>query len=564
MKPTLFPGHGTARLRSLIGAVLTGALLFVVVSRAQAQNTFPQENAWHRITPSVVWCGDPESAVTIEVHIVGRDDVAGVEVTNRDEDDRIALYDDGTHGDAAADDRVYTASDVLLHCDPEDRFFQETRDWWGFLRVTLDDGSRVGNNFGMVAGMVHPRYRGTFEHQAFGDGLSATAYAFFIADHGHEVLDGYPVASVYCGTANYEAFRRFYGVLPDDFDFVLLMPGMQLLRPDGFAENVPYDVLVSNAVENIGLPIMDNAAAFGSSGRLKSMIYHSFGDLAIFDHEVAHTWGAGIGAGIGLLQEGRADQGHWLNTSDIGGQLGAYYFDGTGSVGHFADNGDGTWRLIATTVAEAYAPLELYVMGLIPPEEVPPIHVLEGIDLTDPERITARSVRTVTIEDIIAAEGGVRIPLAGEAQTAFNLGFIIVSEEEPNEAAYAFFSLLSRSLMTTEPPGELDDLAPFLWATGGRATLNTRLPLDLAEPDETPSEPVPTRTVPAVEANPPAPPTAESRAGPPPTGPALPCLSSTLTMAFLPLVVIWSGWRANRRRSMGDSSGSAARLAGRR
>jgi hypothetical protein len=88
----------------------------------------------------------------------------------------------------------------------------------------------VGNNYGMMAGLVHPRYRGAFEHLEYGDGLSATAYAFFIEDNEHKVLDDYPVSSLYCGTVNYEAFRRFCSMLPDEFDFVLLMPDMQILR----------------------------------------------------------------------------------------------------------------------------------------------------------------------------------------------------------------------------------------------------------------------------------------------------------------------------------------------
>ena len=274
------------------------------VFQAPYDEEFPRKNAWARITPSVTWCGDASSAVTIEVHIIARDDVTEVEVTNHDEDDRISLYDDGTHGDAASGDRIFTREDVVLACRPASlKYGRAVGTWHGMLRVKLSNGRTAGNNFGFAAGLVNPIYRGTFAAQDFGDGLSATAYAFFIADSGHEVLPSYPVAPVTCGKTNFEAYRKLYSVLPDAFDLVVLTPGLQLFRPDGFGENVPYQVAVSNAVEHIGLPIMDKSAAFGSAGRLTSAVYTSFGTIQIVDHELAHTWGAALG------RRSRADRG---------------------------------------------------------------------------------------------------------------------------------------------------------------------------------------------------------------------------------------------------------------
>jgi hypothetical protein len=470
----------------------------------QAQDEFPQENAWHKVTPSVVWCDDPQSTVTLEVHIVGRTDVAQVQVTNSGEDDRFTLYDDGSHGDAVAGDNVFTLEGAQLYCNPRDAEERGYDAWWGFLRVRLKNGQELENNYGMTAGMVHQDFRDIFQVEQLGEGLSATAYAFFIEDSGHEVLDDYPVAELYCGKGNYEAFRKLYSVMPDAFDFVMLMPGMQLLRPDGFPENTPYAVLVSNAVQNIGVAIKDDTALFGSSGRLLSMIYHSFGSLAIFDHEVAHTWGAGIGTSLGLADTTSSGLGHWDKMSDIAGQLGEYYFHTSGVVGRFHDNGDGTWRLVSNFEVEPYSPLELYVMGLIPPEEVPPIHILQSPDLSDLERITAASWQTVTIEQIMQAEGGPRNPSSDQSRKDFDLAFVVVQDLPYNDAAYAFFSLISYRLMTREPPMPYDSFGPFYWATGGRATLNTRLPVNLADPvGPAPllqPEPAATETPPASEA----------------------------------------------------------------
>jgi hypothetical protein len=252
-------------------------------------------------------------------------------------------------------------------------------------------------------------------------------------------------------------------------------------------------VLVSNAVENIGMDIMDNTAEFGSAGRLKSAIYHSFGDVQIFDHEVAHTWGAAIGQSLGLINEDwDVNQGHWDEMADMQGQLGAYYFDPGGAIGHFAFNGDDTWRLVANTDVEPYSPLELYVMGLIPPEEVPPIHILNSSNTTDLSRITA-AYQTVTIDQIIQAEGGARFPTYAESPKDFSLAFIVTQDIPFNDAAYAYFSLLARSLETMDPPDGCC-LAPFYWATGGRATLTSRLPLDLPDPFAQPDLPAPSET----------------------------------------------------------------------
>lgn len=477
------------------------------VQTATAQTLdFPQENAWTRSTPSVVWCNDPSSTTTLEVHIVDREDVARVWLTDlgsSELDARAELFDNGTHGDLQAGDNVFTLGDVVLPCSPD---YILTRggisNWWGMLRLQLDSGEQTGHDYGMVVGLVHQDFKNTFSIHDFGNGLSATAYSFFIQDTYHEVMDDYPVTSVYCGTGNYAAYQKLYSVLPDTFDFALVMAGMQIFRPTDLAENVPYDVLVSNTVQHIGMTQVDKTALFGSAGRLKSTIYHSFGSMAIFDHEVAHTWGSAIGQSLGLVDEQYpVNQGHWNAMADMQGQLGAYYFDPGGEVGHFAYNGDETWHLVSNSDIEPYSPLELYIMGLIPSGEVPPIHLLQSPNTGDLNRITAASYRTVTIADILQAEGGERIPSAVESQKDFNLAFIVTQDVPYNDAAYAYFSLLAYSLETREPPWENSSLAPFYWATGGRATLTSRLPVsvpdpvglpgipgDITAPDATPSD----------------------------------------------------------------------------
>ena len=456
--------------------------------KAAAADEFPQNNAWYQATPSVVWCGDEDSTTTFEVHIVERSDVARVWMTElgTDEDEgRAELFDDGTHGDIAAGDGIFTLGDVVLPCEV-DRFFDFGWDrWLGFLRVELRDGTQIGNNYGLFVGLVDPAYKNQFEVTELAPGITATAYGVFLEDTDHEVIDDYPVSSVYCGTTNFVAYQKLYSVFGDDFDFASVMPGMVVFRPENLAENVPYNVLVANEVQHIGIDLFDNSAVFGSAGRLKSATFQSFATIAIFDHEIAHTWGAAIGQSLELLSPiytWDVDQGHWNENADMEGQLGAYFND-EGAVGHFSHLGGETWQLISNHTTEKYSPLELYVMGLVPPEQVPPIQILESPDVTDTLNISAESYRTVTIEEIMAAEGGARIPSSDESQKDFTMAFIVTQDRPFDDAARAFFSLMSYQLASKDGPTEArPNLSPFYWATGERATIETMLPLDLTTP----------------------------------------------------------------------------------
>jgi hypothetical protein len=500
--------NSTLLIALLIGLVKPAGIVF---AKPQPIGEFPQRNVWTRVSPSVVWCGDAQSKTTIEVHIVGRNDVRKVWVANLDGtgedaplqafDDSskgLEFFDDGSHGDVKPGDNVFTHSELVLPCPPDRVADRGWSNWWGYVRVELANGIRQGNNYGMVAGLVDPKYKNVFAVHDFGNHLSATAYAFFIEDSGHEVVDQYPVANVYCGTANYNAYKKLYSVLPDAFDIALVMAGMQIVRPKDLAENVPYDVLVSNAVQHNGVGPHDDTVKFGSSGRLKSVVYHSFGDISISTHEIGHTWGMNLGASLGLVESyGSNVLNHWSPLTDIGGQMGAYYSDGAGHYGHFRYNGGETWSFTLNTQWEPYSPLELYAMGMIPPEEVPPVHILQSPNLTDLDRITAASYKTVTIHQIQDAEGGVRAPSAKDSQKDFTLAFLVTQDTAYNDAAYAFFSLMSYTLMGKDPPNAQTYFSSFYWATGGRGTLNSRLPVDLADPALLPgmAAPAPSATI---------------------------------------------------------------------
>lgn len=535
---------------------------FTPVQAQEEFPEFPKQNYLAHVTPSVFFCGDTDG-MTMEVRIVGRTDVARVSVRPG-----TPLYDDGTNGDLKAGDNVFTNAGMRPVC-PADHIKSRGYAFWDYtLEFELKNGARYSSFYIIRIGLVDPKYRGVFEVKDFGNGLSATAYAFFIEDPKKEVFSGYPVSDIYCGLPNINAYRKLYSVLPDAFDIAMLTPGMQMYNR-GLLENIPYAVTVANDVRNIGMKIQNDTAKFGSAGRLRTVIYNSFGGLDVVDHELGHVWGVQIGSKLNLVQTDRIDAldaYHWNVNSDVGGQMQLFYTE-TGGFGKFRPNNDGTtWRFIKNTQSEMnepYSPLELYVMGLIGPEEVPPMHIFTSPpDMADPGRVKFESYTTITMEDIIMAEGGERIPSAADSPKNFTLAYIVAQDIPFDDAAYALHSLMAYHLITKDPPEKYTSsrqaspfrfFMPFYWATGGRATLETRLPVDVPDPavlpdmpaaeeaaTETP-EPAPEPALPAATDIPPAQPTSAPEEKPAAENPSG-CSLLPVGLVFLP------GLLSGRRR----------------
>ena len=437
----------------------------------------PSENVWTRVSPSVIWCGVRDSTTTIEAHIVGRADIVGVRIVGPNE--TFTLYDDGTHGDPLAGDFAFTLAGAWPYCHTglSLKYGGTIGSWLGTLEATLADGTTLIDEKAIRIGLAPPRYRGKTDVVYYDGGLSATSYAFFLQDIDCTIFDGYPVSSTDPRDASRAALRAFYSIFPDAFDLAIVMPGRTMFSSGEFGETSSQILRTANDVEHIGVPIYDDAAACGSAGRLRGVVVQPFGSIDLLDSEILNVWGADIGVPFGLAQPAGLGSLSWNPQSDVGGQLASYCISEDGVAGRLAANGDGTWRLVPVAENEPYAPLELYIMGLIPAEDVPPMHILAELDLTNSERITAASVQTVTIEDIIAAHGGTRSPTSAESQKAFSAAFIVVQDGPFTDAEYVYYSLLSCHLMSGNPPEEFDQYAPFAWATGGRATLDTRLPV---------------------------------------------------------------------------------------
>ncbi len=252
--------------------------------------------------------------------------------------------------------------------------------------------------------------------------------------------------------------REFYRTHGDDFDSLVLFTNFEsnldLVGVLAFAINVQNDVLgIGNPNRSEIFPQFDHTAEYGSQGKLKSFLTmknlkvweddpleNTFGPatstLSVLAHEFGHTWLAFIDPPV-LLTRDRAHWNFFLHTrgSLLGGN-------------DIQDNGDGTFTTLAPK--DLYSPLDLYLMGLLKPEDVPPTFlVIDPHDLDIPPPYNQQVVsaddlqhlyslgdvgfrgdkQEIKIEDIIAINGQ-RIPAAGSSQKDFRTAFILLAMGE--------------------------------------------------------------------------------------------------------------------------------------
>ncbi|MBN1780359.1 hypothetical protein JW948_04480 [bacterium] len=419
--------------------------------------------------PFTVYCRE-DVQLTLEVATTGAD-VTGVTITYPSE---IIMHDDGTHGDRLAGDGIYTRNDIPNKDNLRALDYGGTHCSYGLYEVRIDKTDATSESQWLSVGLVAQGQ--DFPAVQLAEGIYATDYAVFIEDPSGEILNtpDWPLGSFDCTVTFYKAYQKLYSVLPDVFDFGIVMPAQPIFDPArDYAENSPFFRFAHNDVQNIGISPIDINAELGSAGRLKGMIYHSWGDGQILDHEFGHMWCAHFGNALGISD----NDFHWNELTDIGGQMCNYLeHPDLEFGGHLKDNGDGTWRIERDPGDnELYSKLDLYLMGFISKDEVPPVHMLVDPDMTDRLHVTSEQVITYTIDELIAAEGGDRIPSDEEAQTEFNVVFIVVKNKAFTQAEFAFYSLVSRYFASEEQGDK--EMTTFYTATGGQARLNALLPV---------------------------------------------------------------------------------------
>jgi hypothetical protein len=271
--------------------------------------------------------------------------------------------------------------------------------------------------------------------------------------------------------------KKFYSTHPDSFDQILMWTDQPLVR-DAFA----YEVTVANEVRGLGQDIYDLSTSFGSGGRLRSMVVMDWigkypddptqkflgenNTLSVLGQEVGHRWLAYVdfrdhtGARSDALL-GR-DLAHW-----------SFFFDSDASVmegNDIEDQGGGQFRTV--DAVKRYSRLDQYMMGLIPPSQVPTFFYVENPS-SNKQRGDAPQInqsftgtrRDVLIDDVIAINGA-RSPASDVAPHTFRQAFIyIVSNGRTADSALVAKLDRIRSQWETF----------FGTATEGRMSGNTRL-----------------------------------------------------------------------------------------
>jgi len=267
----------------------------------------------------------------------------------------------------------------------------------------------------------------------------------------------------------------FYEVFPDDFDFVFFFAEFEgPVAGVHIARNRP-------AIPGTGI---DHPHTDPIADKLRSVIALQLDSNGPTLHEMLHHWAVYLSPSLGF-------QGSHWGYAGVRGQLGG--FDPESLVCAKPegarppcdpDDEDGTTTYIVDSfglVANGgdsvpYAPLELYLMGLIPADEVPDVPIL--VDVVSDERlpdgrraIRARELRTVTIDDIIAVHG--ERPLAGAEDRHFRVAFVLVTAEEPTDAQVQLADRWVR-MFSCEDPTRF--VLCFEEATQGLATVDVMLP----------------------------------------------------------------------------------------
>ncbi len=417
-------------------------------------------------------------------------DVALFEVS----DDLIRIFDDGTNGDAAAGDGIFTrsgvtASGVLQHdggsherVDSSVYFFRSSGAVVNSSVLTVDTG----------IGVVDAGQRSAAQAQDLGAGLTATTHALFWVDDG-TVYPSYPNVDAESAVDLCNACGIIIDQFGDAFDFVILH-NREVLNEVPDCGCQAFFKGTKNDVEGIGLDLRDinggadtfsNGTPFNtfSDGQLRGVIWSNRIDGAPLSHEVMHRWAVHAAPSLVWLD----GEGHYTESSTVTGIMDLDLLTGDGSIFDlpaapglpvdFVPNGDGTFRLVSRPgeFNATFDPASLYLAGFIPASQVPEISVFDASpDVSDPNVVTVDASHTITANDIIAIEGA-RSPSSATSPKDFTVGTIVISDRAYTEAEYAFITLALR-YWESDKTYDGSGAPPWKAATNGISTITVALP----------------------------------------------------------------------------------------
>lgn len=252
-----------------------------------------------------------------------------------------------------------------------------------------------------------------------------------------------------------EIFRRIYELMPDVFHFLNYVS-------TNYVETRPGKDIdtYGNFIAGQHLTIRTDYTGIGEGGtghELYSDTILGTNKLGVANrglnastatHELFHQWAAYLNPDLGI-----STGSHYLRRTSAASLLSGYTW---------LQHSDSTFTLDCRSEGFGIAkppPLDLYLMGLIPGDEVPPIYVAkESVYLANycepferianpvpPDTLTPSEIeRVVTIEDIQEVHG-VRRPGPENAQRNFRIGYVGSSHDRLlNETEMTFYNILAK------------------------------------------------------------------------------------------------------------------------
>ncbi|NAS14043.1 hypothetical protein [Poritiphilus flavus] len=303
-----------------------------------------------------------------------------------------------------------------------------------------------------------------------------------------ELEDGFTVdedrmfSSMIVSAAEYQAFlegngdlqmvsNKVYQYFEDDFDFIFIL-SVEEEQPSGLYYGRSSSA--QSGVSGLGSSLWDNTAAYGSAGKLKSLIHMPRTEYVRngpFLHEIAHYW-----ANHGFIAT--TVGGHW-GYSSAGGQLGGFdaledlggntyrgLLNGQTGFGTFANGGNSV----------PYGNLELYTMGLIEADDLETVMVAENPQSTAVfGEFTADAITEITAAQLIAQHGE-RLPSAQDAQKAFTGIVVVLSTEALSQSKREQLTADMESFTRQGDPDDSWGNSYNFWrATFEMATLSARI-----------------------------------------------------------------------------------------
>lgn len=358
------------------------------------------------------------------------------------------------------------APEVLFGYGPED----VNHNFVGFLDIIVDGNTvKIFNQFINVLDQNTPDVP-VFEH------ASGFRYSSHVVNF--HIPGSLPPNSGFTPEV-FSITNNFYQYFTDDYDFI------NLVYPLPAANNNRFHSIVKNDIDGIGRAKVDNSHLFGSSGKLQGITVYpipSFFDLGetSFNHETGHQW-------INFLNHPSLDNvggAHWPISSLARGLMGYNTLNdpqGRNFPYELIPVEDGDYLLQQTELLKEYTDLDLYLMGLLPKEQVSSHIVFENQNqILCHGCILEGPVDVITVDDVIAVEGP-RIPDASSSQKEFRVVTIIVSGERLlNDEEMTFFDHFAARGEATQPLSFTSGLSsgitkPFFVATQGLGTFNTSI-----------------------------------------------------------------------------------------